>query len=176
MAVFISRISLTTQFRTLWAMLVVALLSVSSDQLTKTIVRRTVAVSGKVEVIRGYFEISYAENTGAAFGMFRGRNGVFIIVSLIAIGFIFVYYRQFKSNIWMKISLGLLLGGALGNLTDRIIFGYVTDFIRVRWWFLHLRWWPAFNIADASVCIGAAILVLVMFRKSTSIDSQTSNP
>ena len=141
-------------------MLIVAILSVFFDQLTKSIIRKVVATRGTVEVIKGYFEISYAENTGAAFGMFQGRNTIFIIINFVAIGFIFLYYRQFKENIWMKVSLGLLLGGALGNLIDRIVFQYVTDFIRLRWWLFHLRWWPSFNIADASVCIGALMLII----------------
>lgn len=149
-------------------MLVVAALTVVFDQLTKAIVRRVIATRGTIEVIRGFFEINYAENTGAAFGMFRGQNSIFIIVGFVAIGFILAYYRQFRENTWMKISLGMLLGGALGNLVDRLVFQYVTDFIHVRWWFLHLRWWPAFNIADAAVFIGVAMLVVGMFKRSKS--------
>jgi signal peptidase II len=150
-------------------MLIVATLTVLLDQLTKEIVRRTLAIGETIWVIKGFFEISHVGNTGAVFGMFRGKNGIFIIVGFVAIGFIFAYYRQFKANTWMKVSLGLLLGGALGNVIDRVIFRYVTDFIRVRWWFVHLRWWPDFNIADASVCIGAAMLIVGMFKRSKSI-------
>lgn len=153
-------------------MLISAAIVIFLDQVTKEIVRRTVAISGKIEVIKGYFEIGYVGNTGAAFGTFRGQNRIFIIVSIAAIGFIILYYRQFKDSIWMKISLGLLMGGALGNLIDRVIFHYVTDFIRVRWWLMHLRWWPAFNIADASVCIGAAMLIVGMIKRSKSMGQQ----
>ena len=169
MAISNNRISLVTQIKTMRSMLVVAVLAIFFDQLTKAIVRRIVSARGTIEVISGYLEISYAENTGAAFGLFRGQNVIFIFVGFIAIGFIFVYYRQFRANVWMKVSLGLLLGGALGNLIDRVLFQYVTDFIRVRWWFLRLRWWPAFNIADASVCIGAAMLIVGMLKRSKSI-------
>lgn len=147
-------------------MLIAALISVFLDQLTKYIIRKTAAAGNTIQVISGYFQISYAENTGAAFGMFRGQNSAFIIISLIAICFMFIYYRQFKASTWMKISLGLLLGGALGNLMDRALFGHVTDFIRVRWWFLRWRWWPSFNVADASVCVGAVMLVLGMLRRT----------
>ena len=160
--------------RTVRPMLAVAAIAVLFDQLAKAIVRRTVATGNTIEVVRGYFEISYAENTGAAFGMFRGRNNIFIVISFAAFVFIFAYYRQFRESIWMKISLGLLLGGALGNLIDRIVFQHVTDFIRVRWWFLHLRWWPAFNIADASVCVGAAMLIVGMLKRGTSMRSPGS--
>ncbi len=168
MAISISKTSLLTHIRAMRPMLISAAIVIFLDQVTKEIVRRTVAISGKIEVIKGYFEISYAENTGAVFGMFRGQNRIFIIISLAAIGFIILYYRQFRENIWMKISLGLLMGGALGNLIDRVIFHYVTDFIRVRWWLMHLRWWPAFNIADASVCVGAAMLIVGMIKRSKS--------
>ena len=169
LAISISKASLVTHIKTMYPMLAVAAIAIFSDQLTKAIIRRTVAVRGTVEVIKGFFEISYVKNTGAAFGMFRGRNSIFIIVSFFAIGFIFAYYRQFKTNTWVKISLGMILGGALGNLIDRVVFQYVTDFVRVRWWFLRLRWWPTFNIADAAVCIGAAILIVRMFERSKSI-------
>ena len=150
-------------------MLIVAALAIFFDQLTKAIIRRTIAIGDTIEVIGGFFEVIHIGNTGAAFGMFRGKNSIFIIVSFVAIGFIFAYYRQFKADTWMKISLGMLLGGALGNLVDRVIFQYVTDFIHVRWWFLHLRWWPAFNIADATVCIGVAMLIVRMFKRSKSM-------
>jgi len=172
----INKASLATQVKLLRAMLITAVLSVSLDQLTKYMVRKTVAPNNEtIKVISGYFEINYAENTGAAFGMFRGQNSVFIVVSSIAICFIFVYYRQFKESTWMKISLGLLLGGALGNLIDRVIFQYVTDFISVRVWLLGWRLWPSFNIADASVCIGAAMLILGMLKHSRNIEGEAQD-
>ncbi len=175
MPISISKVSLATQIKIVKSMLITTVLVIFLDQLTKAIVRKTVAIRGTIEVIKGYFEISYAENTGAAFGIFRGQNGIFIIIGLVAIGFIFAYYRQFKANTWMKVSLGLLLGGALGNLIDRIAFQYVTDFIRVRWWFLRPRWWPAFNIADASVCVGAAMLILGMLKGTRDKETQDTN-
>ncbi len=174
MAISISRTSLLTHIKAMRPMLIAAAIVIFLDQITKEIVRRTVATSGRIEIIRGYFEIGYAENTGAVFGMFRGQNRIFIIVSFAAIGFIMLYYRQFRGNIWMRISLGLLMGGALGNLIDRVIFHYVTDFIRVRWWLMHLRWWPAFNIADAAVCVGAAMLIVGLIKGSRSISQQTN--
>ena len=157
-------------------MLIVAALSISLDQITKSIIRATVATRGLIEVIEGYFQIVYAENTGAAFGTFYGKNNLFIVIMIIAIGFIFIYYRQFKENLWMKISLGFLLGGAVGNLIDRLVFQYVTDFIRVRWWFLHWRWWPSFNIADASVVIGAIMLIIGMIKSGAPEGREVEEP
>jgi len=166
LTVSVRKVSLAMHIKAIRLVIIVAALSVFLDQLTKAIVRKYVAARGVIEVISGFFEIRYIDNTGAAFGMFRGRNTIFIIISILVIGFVFVYYRQFKGNLWMRLSLGLLLGGALGNLIDRVIFRSVTDFIRVRWWFIHLRWWPIFNLADAFICIGAAMLMVGMFRRN----------
>jgi len=164
LAVPVNKSSFITHVRYVAPMFIVTALVVFFDQITKAIVRKNVVIRGTIEVIKGFFEISYSENTGAVFGMFQGRNIVFIIVGLLAISFVFVYYRQFKGSLWMKISFGMILGGALGNLMDRIFLGYVTDFIRIRLWFFHFFWWPNFNIADAAVCVGTAMLVIGMFK------------
>ena len=145
-------------------MLAIAVVIAGFDQVTKSLIRGKIAIIGTIEVIRGFFEFSYSENTGAVFGTFQGRNGIFIIVGLLAIVFIFIYYSRFKENTWMKISLGLILGGAVGNLTDRLFFGSVTDFIRIR--LTHSFWWPNFNIADSGVTVGAIILIIVLFKDS----------
>lgn len=158
--------SLITQIKDIMPMLVIAIVILAADQLTKTIVRGKLAVIGTLEVIKGFFELSYSENTGAAFGTFHDKNSVFIVVSLIAIIFIFIYYNRYKENIWMSVSLGFILGGALGNLADRIFFGFVTDFLRFQLWFIHSFWWPNFNIADSGVTVGAIMLVIVLFRDS----------
>lgn len=170
MSAAINRGSIKKEIKIMRSMLAIAAFAVFLDQLTKALVRKAVAFRGTIRVIEGWFHLTYAENSGMAFGMLRGWNPVLIFVSIFAIVFIFVYYRQFKSNGWMRVSLGLLLGGALGNLVDRVIFGHVTDFIRVRWWFINYRWWPSFNIADACVCVGAAMLIIGMFERSKSMD------
>jgi signal peptidase II len=166
LVIFSRKISLAEHIRNMLPMFIVAIIAVFIDQLTKAIARKVVAPVGDIEVIKGFFELSYVENTGAAFGTFSGQNTIFIIIGFAAIILIFVYYKQFIDSTWMKISLGFLLGGALGNLLDRIIFHCVTDFIRVRWWLIHPRWWPNFNIADAAVLIGAIMLILGMIKKS----------
>jgi len=157
---------LTLNFRTALPMLSIAFITLLLDQLTKVIIRKTVAISGTVEVIKGFFELNYAENTGAVFGVFRGGNSILIFIGVIAIAFVFVYYKQFKQDIWMRVSLGFILGGALGNLADRLLYGFVTDFIRIRLWLFRLVWWPNFNIADAAVLIGAIMMIISMFRRS----------
>jgi len=158
------------EINTMRSMLVIAAIMTCLDQATKIAIRKAVPTRDTIEVIKGWFQITYAQNSGMAFGMLRGWNPIFIFFGIIAIVFIFMYHRQFKSSKWMGISLGLLLGGALGNLIDRVIFGHVTDFIRVRWWFIHLRWWPSFNVADACVCVGAAMVILGMFERGKSVE------
>lgn len=145
-------------------MLPIALVVLFLDQYTKALVRRTVAVSGTVEVIPGFFEISYSENTGAIFGSFQGQNKFFILVGIVAIGFVIVYFLHFRNNTWMEIALGFILGGALGNLIDRILFGFVTDFIRVKVWLLRPVWWPNFNIADSAVVIGGVLILIAILK------------
>ncbi|MBM3239177.1 signal peptidase II [Candidatus Poribacteria bacterium] len=133
------------------------------DQISKLIVQVSVNLYDKpVSVIEGILDIVHYRNDGAAFGILKGMNSVFIVVIIIAIGFILLYYRSFRYNLWMKISLGFLLGGALGNLIDRMRVGYVIDFIRLG---VNSYWWPAFNLADASVCVGAVMLLAHMLRR-----------
>jgi len=127
------------------------------DQLTKRIVEKNIFLGGRVNIIKGILDISHVSNNGAAFGILRGWNWIFIIITLIAIGFVFFYYRRFQESNWMRTSLGFLLGGAIGNLIDRIRIGHVTDFV-------DFRFWPSFNVADISVSIGAVMLLIYMLR------------
>ncbi|MEK7396372.1 MAG: signal peptidase II [Candidatus Poribacteria bacterium] len=145
-------------------MIAIALVIVAFDQWTKAMIRAKLATIGVSEVIKGFFEFSYSENTGAAFGSFQGKNAIFIIVGIIAIGFIFYIFKSLNRSTWMRISFGLILGGALGNLIDRIAFGFVIDFIRIR--VTPSIWWPNFNIADAGITVGA-----IMFAVYKLIDS-----
>jgi len=140
-------------------MLTITILSAFIDQLSKLLVRRAVSTKGIMRVIEGWLYLTYAENTGMAFGMLRGWNHVFVFIKVFTIVFILAYHKQFRSTGWMKISLGLLMGGTLGNLVDRAIFGYVTDFISV-------RWLPSFNIADVCIYVGVTMLVIEMFRRN----------
>ena len=134
------------------------------DQLTKWLIQENIAHRNPpvIVIIKDIFELSYTTNTGAAFGLMPGQNLPLIIVTIVAIGFIFVYYRHFQAGLWMKIALGFLLGGALGNFLDRIRFGKVTDFLRFR--LLPDFWWPTFNAADVAVCIGAGMLMVYLLR------------
>ena len=133
-----------------------ALLVVVADQLSKTWIRSNLVV-GQSLPETGFFRLTHIHNTGAAFGLFRDQSFILTIVALVGIVVLLLYalfiYRRFPilDNRLGKSALGLVLGGTVGNLIDRIRLGYVTDFIDV-------GVWPAFNIADSVIVVGAIIL------------------
>ena len=135
------------------------ILSVSSlvvivDRLTKQILLKNFSEGESIRVIPGLFHLTLVLNSGAAFGLFKGRGVVFTISSVLIMVLICAYiWRSGCKDLLTLIALGLILGGAAGNLIDRVAFGYVIDF-------LDFRVWPVFNIADASITIGAFILAL----------------
>ena len=133
------------------------LLSISSlvlivDRLTKHILFRNLSEGESVRIVPGLLHITLVLNTGAAFGLFRGRGAFFMISTALIIIFICAYVlRGGCKDLLTMTALGLILGGAAGNLVDRVLFGYVIDF-------LDLRIWPVFNLADACITIGIIIL------------------
>jgi signal peptidase II len=112
------------------------------------------------------WRMSYAENTGSAFGLFRSlpdgfRVGFFLLVSLVAVAYILWYYRKLRRDQrWLQLSLAFVLTGALGNFADRASRGYVVDFIQWHWWNRPDLYWPTFNVADALIVVGVAMLVV----------------
>lgn len=147
-------------------------LVLAADQLTKWLVQEIIVPRNPqvFVVIEGIFELSYTTNTGAAFGLMRGQNLILTIITIVAIGFIFVYYKQYLHSLWMRIALSVLLGGALGNFLDRIRHGEVTDFLRFR--LLPNFWWPTFNLADVAVCVGAGMLMIHLLRHRGDYDDR----
>jgi signal peptidase II len=111
----------------------------------------------EIPVAGDWFSIIYSRNTGVAFGLFQNMSSLFIVVSLlISVGVIYVYMTYLPNDVLsVQISMGLILGGAFGNVIDRILLGYVVDFIRI-------GWWPVFNVADSAITTGAAILALFL--------------
>lgn len=137
------------------------------DQLTKVIVDRTMTLHQSIPIIDGFFNLTYVRNTGAAFGIFAGAHEAFrlpflIGVSLAAVGFIVVMLRRLRAETTGIITaFAFILGGAIGNLIDRIVYGAVIDFLDVYWSGYH---WPAFNVADSFITIGVAITVFYMLK------------
>ena len=137
--------------------LALALLVIVCDQITKVILRETLAL-GEREWMAEFFAFSHIANDGGAFGIFGGQNTVFAVSAVVAIGVVAIYYWFPPMDHWLiRCGLALILGGAIGNLLDRIYQGHVTDFID----FIHF---PAFNVADAAINVGvAAIVVSLLF-------------
>jgi len=135
---------------------ITALLVVAADQLSKLWIRSSLGVGQSLFEL-GFFRITHVQNTGAAFGLFQGQAFILTIVASVGATAILVYalfiHRRFPllDNRLDRITLGLILGGTIGNLIDRIHLGYVTDFIDI-------GVWPAFNIADSAVVVGAILL------------------
>jgi signal peptidase II len=142
------------------------------DQITKAYVSRTLPKFQSVEVIQHFFNITHVRNTGAAFGLLAGpthplRTILFVVISGIAIGAILLIYRKIEDDDTLHaLAFSLLLGGAVGNLVDRVWMGHVIDFLDFHWYGHH---WPAFNFADSAICggIGLIILNMVMGAKRT---------
>lgn len=107
-----------------------------------------------------FFQITHLQNTGVAFGMGQERNGIFIVTSVVMLVVLLFLRRHWErehgGNLILKIGLALVIGGALGNLYDRLAYGSVVDFLL----FFIGRWqWPAFNVADSAICVGAGLLL-----------------
>jgi signal peptidase II len=143
----------------LWIALAVVVL----DQIVKAIVRREIALNESITVIPGFFDLTRVHNTGTAFGFMNTTDFPFktVILACIAIGALAalaIYAATLPANQWLaRIGLALILGGAAGNLIDRITEGYVVDFVDLYWSGWHF--W-AFNVADASITVGVALMIL----------------
>ncbi|MBI5293570.1 MAG: signal peptidase II [Chloroflexi bacterium] len=147
---------------------VIAIAVIVADQISKAYIRAALAPFGMVAPIpalRDYFTLINTTNTGAAFGMFKAAGGIFTVIAIVVAVAIVLYYRQIPDGHYLiRAALGLQLGGALGNLIDRLRFGTVTDFI-----FFHWRGAvnaPIFNLADLSITCGVILLALLMWRDS----------
>ncbi len=130
------------------------ILVVALDQLTKFLVRANMK-EGQSIPSDGFFRITYYENSGTIFGLFPNATVVLTVISILAIGFLVYFYRsQHAPTPVMRIAIGILLGGAVGNLIDRLAMGEVTDFVDV-------GRWPIFNVADASITLGIFLLIVM---------------
>jgi len=130
----------------------IVLAAVAADQLTKHIVTGRLSLDAGVHVV-GPLWIHHVQNSGIAFGLFSSATPVVIVLTAIAVTWMLVFFaRSGARHPVLPVALGLVIGGSLSNLLDRIRLGYVTDF-------LDLRFWPAFNLADSFIVIGVAILL-----------------
>lgn len=143
----------------------VAALSVIADRITKYLVRVSLSPGQSLDLApwaTPLFQITYVRNSGAAFGLFPGGSTVFMIIAVIVIVALVWYYLHLPdASFPIHLALGLQLGGATGNLIDRLRFdGMVIDFFDLNFW--PMRRWPVFNVADASIVAGVVILTALM--------------
>ena len=133
----------------------VSLSAIGADQLTKHFVSSKLALDEKVAVV-GPFSIHHVQNSGIAFGLFASATVAVILLTGIAITWMLAFFaRSGSRHPVLPVALGLVIGGSISNLVDRVRLGYVTDF-------LDLKRWPAFNLADSFIVIGVAILLTVL--------------
>jgi signal peptidase II len=146
--------------------LAVAIIIVLADQATKLMVTQNIPHGGSVEIVNGFVNMVHARNPGAAFGLWsKGDSSYksifFLSVSVLVIaGLPFVLFFMMKITRLVVTAFGFFWGGAIGNFIDRIRFGEVIDFLDLHLYGYH---WPAFNVADASLCMGAALIAVELF-------------
>ena len=152
--------------RKLLPWLLVAVVVIIFDQITKYAIVQSF-IYGETLYLTPFFDLVHAHNTGAAFSMFAESSGwqrfFFIGIALIATVVILYLLHRSKGNWLFDLSLSLILGGALGNVIDRVRLGYVIDFLQVHY---TSHYWPAFNVADSAISVGAVLIVWDSFRQS----------
>ena len=152
-------------------------LVVSLDQATKVLVNRLMDLHESKELVSGLLSLTYVRNRGAAFGVFSDaqlpyQSWLFAAVSVVALVAIAIYgWRLPAASHLPRLALALIVGGALGNLLDRVRLGYVIDFVDFFWGRHH---WPAFNVADSSITIGVSLLVLDMLRQPRASEAPSA--
>lgn len=150
---------------TLLLLLGLAAAVLAADLWTKHLVGRALASDssvGAIRVIPGCLDFRWSENRGAVFGMGQGKGAFFIAFTLIAtVAILWVGLAHGRRSLLLTFGLGVLLGGALGNLYDRIFYSHVRDFIYA---YLGTHVWPTFNVADIAICTGAGLIILYSFR------------
>src|SRR6186713_686988 len=147
--------------------IIFAVLILLSDRVSKSVIVANFELGQPVAVIDGVFNITYVQNTGIAFGFFSTLSSpakvliLCLVAGIAAIVVVIYSLRHDPRKSMLQVALALILAGALGNLYDRILYGYVIDFLE-----LHVRgyYWPSFNIADTSISIGVILLAWEMFR------------
>ena len=134
---------------------------VAADQFTKFLVRNDFYPGDSLPVWPGLFHLTYVRNTGAAWGMLGGLNGWLAGLSVVMLLALVIFRRSLLSDtLAHRLALGLMIGGIVGNLMDRLRLSYVVDFLDFFW---HGHHFPAFNVADASICVGVGLYVLTSF-------------
>jgi signal peptidase II len=126
------------------------------DQWVKNLITEHFKINESIPVIEDVFHMTYVQNSGAGFGLLSGHNNLFIIINIIII-ISLIIYRYYHRAPFPDLPLGLIIGGAVGNIVDRLRWGYVIDF-------LDFRIWPVFNLADTSIVLGVALFIIYFWK------------
>jgi len=159
-----------------WRILNLALAIVAVDQLTKLMVLRYLGFAEEKTIVEGFFKLVHWGNTGAAWSMFSGNNGLLAGVAVVALVVLFFTRHHFNIHTFSgQVSLGLIFGGIVGNLIDRVRIGHVVDFL----YFYVIRrdgvpaGFPAFNVADSAICVGVGLLFILSWHGGSEEEPST---
>ena len=159
---------MTSKFKSRLPYVVLVFAIIGLDRWTKWLVQTRLVLNQTIPIIDAFFNITYVRNTGVAFGILDPvslplKSTVLAVLTLVAITGVLVYsWRTPANQTLLQVALSLILAGALGNLYDRVLYGYVIDFIEV---YYRTYRWPSFNVADSAITTGVGLLVLQIFRK-----------
>ena len=155
--------------------IIVSIIVIAFDQITKWIIKSTMELHQTIRVIGDFFTISYILNSGIAFGLFDHNPSPYkavllIIISIVALGIILYIFFSLPKTVKVSVlAMGLIFGGAVGNMIDRIGRGSVVDFldfdfpdITIKFLGIHMRRWPTFNVADSCVLVGIVLLLIII--------------
>lgn len=138
---------------------------ITLDQAIKFLVNNSLSYGQSIPVIKNIFHFTYVRNSGAGFGILQGHRELLIIVSIIIISILLIYRYKTANDRFLDIAMALIIGGAIGNLIDRIRYSYVIDY-------LDFRIWPVFNLADSAVVVGVGILIIYLWQLEEDIQSE----
>lgn len=136
---------------------IIIAIAIAVDQALKYIVVSNMQLGQRIILIPDFFFLNYTFNTGAGFSLLWGANAILIWVAIIIIGIILYFYDKITENWYYTVAFSLIIGGAIGNLIDRILLGHVTDFIS---FYVLFDYFPSFNIADSCITVGAVIILI----------------
>ena len=156
-----------------------AIVVLALDRVTKWLVEDRIELHDTLQVIPGFFRLTHVQNRGAAFGLFaespsEWKVAVLVLFSLVALVVVSaLLWRNSHSLTMTGMALSLILGGAVGNLWDRVLYGHVVDFLD---FYVSSYHWPAFNVADSAIVVGAVLLVAEILFKPTSDEAVSPHP
>ncbi len=157
----------------------IGLLVIGLDQLTKQVVLRFLGYAQEKVVVEGFFKFVHWGNTGAAWSLFRGNNQLLAVVAVVALGVLFFSRHHFDSRTLRgQVAFGLIVGGIVGNLIDRLWAGHVIDFI---YFYVQQRGgtevgFPAFNVADSAICTGVGLIFLMTWKSERAAKPAEASP